>query len=49
MERTKKIFGDLDETMCAGISDEELNSFMEVLLRMQNNLKSLTASDEKRE
>ena len=49
VERTKKIFGDLDETMCAGISDEELNSFMEVLLRMQNNLKSLTASDEKRE
>ena len=41
VERTKRIFGDLDEAMCAGISDEELNSFMEVLLRMQNNLKSI--------
>lgn len=45
VERTKQIFKDLDEAMCAGISDEELESFMEVLLRMQGNLKSLTASE----
>ncbi len=46
VERTKQIFKDLDEAMCAGISDEELESFMEVLLRMQGNLKSLTASEQ---
>ena len=49
VERTKKIFGDLDEAMCAGISDEELNSFMEVLLRMQNNLKALITPEGKSE
>ena len=45
VERTKKIFGDLDEAMCAGISDEELESFMEVLLRMQSNLQALTKAE----
>ena len=45
VERTKKIFGDLDEAMCAGISDEELESFMAVLLRMQGNLRALITAE----
>ena len=45
VERTKQIFGNLDEAMCAGISDEELESFMGVLLRMQGNLRALIASE----
>ncbi|MBR6999524.1 MAG: MarR family transcriptional regulator [Lachnospiraceae bacterium] len=45
VERTKKIFGDLDEAMCAGISDEELESFMGVLLRMQGNLRALITAE----
>ena len=32
--------------MCAGISDEELEAFMEVLLRMQGNLKALASNEQ---
>lgn len=46
VERTKQIFAELDEAMCAGISDEELDAFMHVLERMQANLKDMSAPEE---
>lgn len=46
VERTKQIFAELDEAMCEGISDEELDAFMHVLERMQANLKDMAAPEE---
>lgn len=47
VERTKALFHELDEIMCAGISDDELDAFMRVLERMQGNLRGINTSCEK--
>lgn len=47
VERTKQMFSEIDEVMCEGISDEELDAFMHVQERMQKNMRDFLSAKEK--
>ncbi len=41
ISKSKAFFGKIDEQVCKGISDEELDSFMDILARMRENLEEM--------
>jgi hypothetical protein len=42
VSKTAELFQAVDDAMCAGISEDELDFFISCLSRMQQNLKNLS-------